>query len=189
MRLPLAAQPSAQNALTRFGRNRRGATAVEFALIAPVFFAVLFAIIETAMVFFASQMLETGVQDSGRMLYTYQLQATGQTAAQQQAVFYADLCGRVSVLFDCVNNPSSLVVDVRSYPPGTAVNITNPIVGGTLTGPFGFNVPPINSQNTVVVRAFYQWPLFVTGLGFNLANLTGGKRLLSGSYAFHVEPQ
>jgi hypothetical protein len=50
-------------------------------------------------------------------------------------------------------------------------------------------VPPINSQNTVVVRAFYQWPLFVTGLGFNLANLTGGKRLLSGSYAFHVEPQ
>jgi Flp pilus assembly protein TadG len=189
MRLPLAAQPSAQNALTRFGRNRRGATAVEFALIAPVFFAVLFAIIETGMVFFASQMLETGVQDSGRMLYTYQLQATGQTAALQQAAFYTDLCGRVSVLFDCVNNPSSLVVDVRSYPPGTAINITDPIVGGTLTGPFGFSVPPINSQNTVVVRAFYQWPLFVTGLGFNLANLTGGKRLLSGSYAFHVEPQ
>ena len=189
MRLPLAAQLSAQNALIRFGRNRRGSAAIEFALIAPVFFVLLFAIIELSIVFFASQVLETGVQDSGRMLYTYQLQATGQTASQQQAAFYADLCGRVSVLFDCVGNPSSLVVDVRSYPPGSNINITDPIVGGTLTGPFAFNVPPINSQNTVVIRAFYQWPLFVTGLGFNIANLNGGKRLLSGSYSFHVEPQ
>jgi Flp pilus assembly protein TadG len=189
MRLHLAAQSSAQNALTRFGRNRRGSAAIEFALMAPVFLALLFAIIETAVVFFAGQVLETGVQDSGRMLYTYQLQATGQSAAQQQAAFYADLCGRVSVLFDCVANPSSLVVDVRSYPPGTAINITDPIVGGVLTGPFQFSVPPINSPNTVVVRAFYQWPLFLTGLGFNIANLSGGKRLLSGSYSFHVEPQ
>jgi Flp pilus assembly protein TadG len=32
-----------------------GSAAVEFALVAPVFFALLFAIIETAIMFFASQ--------------------------------------------------------------------------------------------------------------------------------------
>jgi Flp pilus assembly protein TadG len=32
---------------------------LQFALVAPVFFALLFAIIETAIVFFASQLLET----------------------------------------------------------------------------------------------------------------------------------
>jgi len=55
-----------------FAGNRRGSAAVEFALVAPVFFALLFAIIESAMVFFAGQVLETGVQDSGRLLYISQ---------------------------------------------------------------------------------------------------------------------
>jgi hypothetical protein len=35
---------------------------------------------------------------------------------------------------------------------------------------------------------FYQWPLFVTGLGYNIANLTGSKRLLSATAAFRNEP-
>jgi hypothetical protein len=39
-----------------------------------------------------------------------------------------------------------------------------------------------------VIRAFYQWPLFVTQLGYNISNLNGSKRLLSATVAFHVEP-
>src|SRR5713226_10092203 len=53
--------------LSRFRRNRAGSTVVEFALVAPMFFALLFALIETGIVFFADQMLETGVQDTGRL--------------------------------------------------------------------------------------------------------------------------
>ena len=49
--------------LRRFRRNRRGSAAVEFALVAPIFFGLLFAILELAMVFFASQVLETVTQD------------------------------------------------------------------------------------------------------------------------------
>jgi len=44
--------------LRRFRRNRGGSAVVEFALVAPLFFALLFAIIETALMFFASQVLE-----------------------------------------------------------------------------------------------------------------------------------
>jgi hypothetical protein len=40
----------------------------------------------------------------------------------------------------------------------------------------------------VVVRLFYQWPLIVTGLGFNIANLSGSKRLLTATAAFQNEP-
>jgi len=47
----------------RFRRSRRGSVAVEFALVAPLFFALLFAIIETAIVFFAGQVLETVTQN------------------------------------------------------------------------------------------------------------------------------
>ena len=44
----------------------------------------------------------------------------------------------------------------------------------------------------MVVRAFYQWPLYVTGLGYNIANIgrntANTKRLLAATAAFHVEP-
>jgi hypothetical protein len=35
---------------------------------------------------------------------------------------------------------------------------------------------------------FYQWPLFVTGFGFNISNLSGNKRLLVATAAFKNEP-
>jgi Flp pilus assembly pilin Flp len=69
MSSPAAFTASIRHALRRFRRNRRGSSAVEFALVAPVFFALLFAIIETVIVFFAGQVLETGVQDAGRQLH------------------------------------------------------------------------------------------------------------------------
>src|SRR5580704_3620597 len=66
--------------MRRFQRNRRGSAAIEFMLIAPLFFGLLFAIIETAIMFFASQVLETITQEAARMVMTGQAQ-TGQMAA------------------------------------------------------------------------------------------------------------
>ncbi len=168
----------------RFRYNRQGSAAVEFSLVALPFFALLFAIIETSIVFFASQVLETGLQDTGRLLYTHQAQDSGMTAAQ----FKQDLCNRVNILFTC-----PIDVDVRFYLPGTTITINDPITAGAYD-PSGmvYQVPPAGSQATVVVRAFYQWPLVVTGLGYNIANInrgsTNSKRLLAATTAFHVEP-
>ncbi|MGE5138422.1 MAG: TadE/TadG family type IV pilus assembly protein [Rudaea sp.] len=178
--------------LGRFRRNRRGSAAVEFAMVAPVFFALLFAIIETAIMFFASQVLETVAQNSARTNLTGQAQ-NGAVAACQvagvstpctQATFKTYVCSQIPALFDCNN----LYVDVQSY--------SNSFASVTLT-------PHIDSNNNfdptmqynaggagqvVVVRLFYQWPLFVTGLGYNIANLTGNKRLLVATAAFQNEP-
>jgi len=38
------------------------------------------------------------------------------------------------------------------------------------------------------VQLCYKWPIFVTGLGYNIANLPGSKRLLRASAAFKNEP-
>src|ERR1700760_902852 len=96
---PAASTASIRTVLRRFRRNRRGSAAVEFALVAPVFFALLFAIIETAIVFFAGQVLETVTQDAARMIMTGQ----AQTAAYTKVQFKNYVCGRISVLFDCAN--------------------------------------------------------------------------------------
>ncbi|KRQ93472.1 TadE family protein [Bradyrhizobium valentinum] len=184
MSSPAAATVSVRNVLRRFRRNRRGSAAVEFALVAPLFFAVLFAIVEAAIVFFAGQVLEQGTAESARLMMTRQAQDSG----MNETAFKTDLCDRIKVLFNCYGNLANITVDVKVFTPGTAITITDPIVSGSLTGPFSYSLPPSGSPNTIVVRAFYQWPLFVTGLGFNFANLNGSKRLLAATAAFHVEP-
>ena len=79
----------------RFRRDQSGSSAVEFSLVAAPFFALLFAIIESGLVFFASQVLEHGVQDSGRLVYTNQMTGTNTNLTD----FKADLCPRVAGLF------------------------------------------------------------------------------------------
>ena len=179
-------------ALHRFRHNRQGSAAVEFSLVALPFFALLFAIIESAIVFFASQVLETGIQDAARQIYTHQLQDKGLSPALAKAAFQKDLCDRVNVLFTC-SDTAPLAVDVQSYPAGTTITITDPITAGAYNASgLAFNLPPSGAAYTVVVRGFYQWPLIVTGLGYNIANInrgsTNSKRLLAATTAFHVEP-
>ena len=177
---PATSLAATRAALRRFRRNRRGSAAVEFAIVAPIFFALLFAIIETAIVFFASQVLETVTQDSARMIMTGQAQNAGYSASQ----FKDYVCGKVNVLFDCANG---IYVDVRSYPAFSGVSINDPIDGTKNFVPPN-NYSPGGPGDIVVVRLFYQWPLFVTGLGYNIANLSGSKRLLTATAAFRNEP-
>jgi Flp pilus assembly protein TadG len=176
---PTAPTASLQKTLRRFRRNRRGSAAVEFALVAPVFFALLFAIIETALMFFADAVLENITQNSARYIMTGQAQASSFTQSQ----FKTYVCGQIPALFTCGN----VFVDVRSYPAFTSVTLPNQIDGaGNFINNMQYN--PGAGSDMVVVRLFYQWPLFVTGLGFNIANLSGSKRLLIATAAFRNEP-
>jgi Flp pilus assembly protein TadG len=186
-----ATKSSARNILRRFRRSRAGSAAVEFALVAPVFFALLFAIIEVAIMFFASQVLETITQDSARALMTGQAQ-TGAVAACgvggvatpcTAQTFQQYACSQIPALFTCGN----LYVDVESYPSFSNVTINNQIVAGNFNSS-NMQYSPGGPGDTVVVRMFYQWPLFVTGLGFNISNLSGNKRLLVATSAFQNEP-
>src|ERR1700750_2044064 len=147
MSSPAGSPATLRKALRRFRRNRRGSSAVEFALVAPVFFALLFAIIETAIVFFASQVLETITQDSARIIQTGQAQA----AKYLQADFKKDVvCSQplANLLFDCMSGVS---VDVQSYPAFSSVVITDPIdAAKNFTNTMQYN--PGSAGDIVVVR-------------------------------------
>ena len=188
---PPASLASIRRLARRFRRSRRGSTIVEFALVAPLFFALLFAIIETALVFYASQVLETITQDSARAVFTGQAQsgqvplcqAGGQPAPCTQAGFASYVCSQVPALFNCNN----IYIDVRSYPAFSNVAMSSQIdAAGNFINNMQYN--PGGSCSIVVVRLFYQWQLIVTGLGYNISNLNGNKRLLAATAAFRNEP-
>lgn len=175
--------------LRRFLRRKDGAAAVEFGLVALPFFALMFAIIETALVFFAGQVLETAVADSGRLILTGQAQSKKFDAAK----FKAEVCGadptqnpgyKMYGLFDC---EGGLQVDVRTYTSFAAINNAKPIdADGKLT--FTPTYAPGGPGQIVVVRLAYAWPIHVSLLGYSLSDLAGGNRLLLATAAFRNEP-
>lgn len=181
--MPSSAAPTAyaRDVLRRFGRNRKGSAIVEFALVAPLFIALLFAIIETALMFFASQVLETVTQESARQIMTGQAQSAGYSSA----TFLTNVvCPQIPALFTCAN----IHVDVESDPSQfTNVNIATPVTSGSFDATkLNFNMGA--SCSVVTVTLYYPWKLFVTGLGYNISNLSGNIRLLSATAAFRNEP-
>jgi Flp pilus assembly protein TadG len=162
----------------RFRHDRSGSAAVEFAIVAPIFFALLFAILESGIMFMAGQLLQTITQESARMILTGQ----AQTAAYTQAQFATYVCSQIPAVFTC----SNVSIDVESYSSFSTVPVSNPISNGNFTTSLQYS--PGGPGDIVVVRLYYQWPLFVTGLGWNPSNLTGNKRLLVGTAAFRNEP-
>lgn len=175
----------------RFRRSQDGATAVEFAFAAVPFFALLFAIFETALMFWTNQVLEESVSQVSRSLVTGQSRSiyTASTGAANAAKFRDNICAVAPMgLIDC----SKLAVDVRVYSSfadassGSAA--TNPLAGGNLnTSSFSYVQP--QKSDIVVVRAVLDYELFLTSwASTSLANIGSGRRGIVASAAFRAEP-
>src|SRR5580693_7940472 len=142
---------TARDLFRRFGRNRIGSAAVEFALVAPVFCALLFAILETGIIFFADQYLETLTQDGARIILTGQAQTGNFTQAQ----FQSYICSQVVALFNC----NGIFVNVQSFSSFETLTATCPISNGTFVDNMQYN--PGGPNDIVIVQLFYQWPQIV----------------------------
>src|ERR1041385_6008420 len=95
--LAMAKRPWVSRNARRMLREQSGATTIEFAMVAAPFLALVFAIIETAIVFFAGQALETAAADSARLIMTGQAQTQGYAPA----AFKSAVCARIYGLFNC----------------------------------------------------------------------------------------
>jgi Flp pilus assembly protein TadG len=166
--------------LARFRRDENGATAVEFGLIALPFFAILFAIIQAGLVFFAGQVLDSAVANASRLIRTGQAQQQNFDAAK----FKDQICEQVDALFSCPD----LKIDVQRFKTFGDVDLSPPIDKATGNFKMDPKYQPGDGGDIVVVRTFYEWPVFTKLLGFDLTNLANGNHLLSAVTAFRNEP-
>jgi Flp pilus assembly protein TadG len=172
--------PAAGALIRRFVLQEEAISTVEFGMLAAPFVAALFAILQTALIFFAGQALETAAATSARLIFTGQAQLNGWSAAQ----FKAQVCNDIKGLFNCA---SGVYVDVENYATFSAMNTAMPITNGTLnTGALGYN--PGGPGSIVMLRLYYQYPVYMNLLGFNLSNLNGGFNLLAATAVFRNEP-
>jgi Flp pilus assembly protein TadG len=166
--------------LRRFFRHRKATTTIEFGFLAAPFLALSFATLQTAIIFFAGQALETAAATSSRLIMTGQAQLQGLSAS----AFKQQVCGTMTGIVNC---QTGVYVDVETYSTFADANLSSPITNGNFnTSAMGYN--PGGPGDIVVVRLYYQYPVFTNLMGFNLSDVNGGYNLLAATAIFKNEP-
>lgn len=164
-------------------RDTRGATMIEFAILAPIFFAILTAILETSLQFFAAQVLESGVYDTSRSIRV----GEANRDKWEIADYKKNVCDRLYGLFgDCAD----MHINVRQINDFQSADYSVPLDLNCIedcdwtedevwtTG---------TSSGVVIVQVYYRYPSI---LQFPYApnRLPDGRTLLSAATVFRNEP-
>jgi Flp pilus assembly protein TadG len=167
-------------ALARLRAAEQGATAVEFALIAPAFLATLIAVLQTALFLFAQASLQTAATQAGRLFMT------GQAQNLSQSAFKTQVCTNyLPAVFNCNN----LIVVVQNYTSFSSANTSAPALYNAQGNPVNtWAYSPGAQGQVMVVQLVYPWSVVSGPLGFVLANLPNGAAEMMGISAFRVEP-
>ncbi|MEI2385384.1 TadE/TadG family type IV pilus assembly protein [Breoghania sp. JC706] len=165
--------------IRRGRRDEGGATAVEFAMVALPFFALILGITEIGLMFFAGRILDNATADAARLI------RTGQAYSQSfdAAAFKKQVLDRLPGFF----SSDRLSVDVQTFSSFAGISLSNPIEEKKLKSD-GFTYVNAGASTIVVVRVFYRWPMVTSYMGVNFADLEDGSRLLGAVQAFRTEP-
>lgn len=167
-----------QSPFVAFRRDRRGATAVEFALIALPFFAVMLAILETGLIYLADNALDTATNDAARLVRTGQAQAQKFDAT----AFRDQICAGVTPLLAC----SGVKIDVRTSADFSGAGSSPPLKADGTVDVSKLKYDAGHGKDIVVVRAYYEWPAVLNLLSKN--STANGTYLLASITAFRNEP-
>ena len=190
--------------LTRYGRSQDGVTAVEFAMVGAPFLFVLLAVFELSVMLFAEYALAQNIETAGRLIRTGQVQNSQNGHQSTAAYFKTQVCKNLNTLLDCDNK---LYIDVRKFNDFSSISgsLPSPFTSGTseLSPDITTNsqFQPGAAGEIVSVRVYYNWKLYLPGLGeligaigVGLGNVstTGSaeknSRLLTAASTFRNEP-
>lgn len=171
-------------AFRRFARARRGAAAVEFALVLMPFFLLTFGLAEIAMIGFAQTSLDFAVSETARQIRTGQAQMNGVTEAQIRS----QLCSELNnfIVMGCDGN---LYLDVRRFDSfADADNNGMAPIQNNAFNEAGMGYQPGQPSDIVVVRAYYRWHIITPMFEPVFQNISGGERILVSTMMFRNEP-
>jgi Flp pilus assembly protein TadG len=169
-----------RRALRQFGRDRSGASALEFALLAIPTILLLLAVLQLGLVFLGNYMLEHATAQGGRLIRTGQAQTQGFDAA----AFKNEVCKYLTAPLSC----AGLKLDVRRFTSFSSTELTNPLdASGAMKTNFSYD--PGNGGDVVVVRGFYEFEIpSLFPIEISMANMKDGSRVLIATAAFRNEP-
>jgi Flp pilus assembly protein TadG len=163
-----------------FVRTDRGATAVEFALIAPPFIATLIAILEVCIFLYGQMALQNAANQAARYFLTGQAENGNWTAT----TVVNKVC---PVLFNC----TKLFIVVQDYASFSAASTSAPSMynsAGSMFTQSQYAYAAGAAGEIMVVQLVYAWPVVPGPLGFDVGSVQNGAVEMMGVSAFRVEP-
>ncbi|MEM7662675.1 MAG: TadE/TadG family type IV pilus assembly protein [Pseudomonadota bacterium] len=160
---------------------REGVTAVEFSIIAPVFFALIFCLFELSLIFLRSSSLDNALSASSRLVYT------GQTPTQDE--LERALCDRVLFMSNCRENITIEISVVSNFlaPPDNELPCRDS--ENTSFSP-AVRYDTVGSAQIAFMRVCLSTPIIApgVGLGLSLPKTDTDKYQIISSTAFLSEP-
>ena len=182
--------------IKRLRRDAGGAAAVEFALVALPFLALVGAVFQIAFQIWATQNFDRALQNAVRTIFTgqFQLANAGQTNAAMLASLKTVMCGPASAAIPSVFNCQNVKIDVATAATISAASASSPVnaTTGTWNTGFGTNYACAKPGTIVVVTAAVQFPTFFNLMGLGTRQFTtgagAGSSLLTSTAVFRTEP-
>ena len=149
-------------------RDAKGAIAVEFALIGPIFLLLLLVIIELGLTLTTQSLLDGATRDAARLIRTGQVQSQNSPITTFQTL----LCSDMAPLMSVAKCDSNVIFEVQTFSSFGSVSFTpctlnnNQVGNGTQC-----NFTPGTGGQIVAVRATYTRSFIVPWVG---ACMSGG---------------
>ena len=167
----------------RFGKDKRGAVAIEFVALAIPFSMLVFAILESCISFAAQQVLSNVTDDIARQLRTGQIKAANVNKASLTAL----VCNELDIIV--ASGCPGLEVDLRrfnTFAEAAAVRVRLTADRDLDTSDFAVTPGPSMSKN--MLRVFYRWPVMTDFMRKSMSNLKDGKTLHFATATWQNEP-
>lgn len=186
--------PQFRTAIRRFVRSRRGATAVEFALISMPLMILVFGVLELAMILLVSATLDTATDFAARNIRTGVFQQ-GPNNMKGQDGFRRLVCVNMSWLQQmCTQaepkpgdpDPNPLFVEARTFDSYVAAGALQRRDPNTFD-PQKTDWCAGNPEDIVVVTTYFKWPIVTPLIRPLFKNYEGG-RMISSTRLFRNEP-
>ncbi|MCI5047358.1 MAG: pilus assembly protein [Aquisalinus sp.] len=176
----------------KFLEKDNGTATLEFAMLAPVFFALLFSVFEAGMYFYSVSVVEEAVSRASRVIMTGQaLEADDEqnpSCSSEKDCFYEEVCDVVSVFGGC---QSRLSIDVTRFDSWDDLNNDLSEAACVNSEGYDYSNQAFNrgvQRDIVRVRVCYLMNMVNPALGLNLAQTEDGKRALITTHVFRNEP-
>lgn len=169
----------------KFWKNTRGVTAIEFAMVAPVFFFAMGAVVETGLMLYNEYVLQSSVQEAARKIRTGQAQLAGMNAG----TFKTQICSLANAAMDCDGKVKVYVKSAATFAALKAAIPSYLNVGTSYGGQPSYTSYDCGGPSVpVAVIATYDWNIvlpFMSAFG----NVNNDKiRRIAGVAMFMNEP-
>ncbi len=187
-----------ENRFVRLTKDSDGSAAIEFAMVVPIFLALLFGILEVGYLFYADAVIESTMDTAARKIMTgnapdkdYVWDTSDTTAKCRKSgkeCFIDDICSVLSFFGDCEEN---LAIDVEVFSSFGALASDNSAVTCTDNDDYDYDAQKYDDGDQlqiIRIRLCWLYKPLVPGLGIALADTAEGRHQIVSTSIFRTEP-